>query len=79
MNLNHQVSATEVITLNGPTTAAKLSGAGIGAVATALTLNEWVAVATLVYLALQIILLFPKLGQMVRAWRAGKSVEVEIK
>lgn len=31
-----------------------------GAAATAITLNEWVAIATLIYIALQIGLLLPK-------------------
>ena len=45
-------------------------GAG-GAVLTGLTLNEWVALATLVYVVLQIGLLVPKYCRMFGAWRRG--------
>lgn len=42
-------------------------GAG-GAVFYGLTLNEWVAAATLVYLALQIGLLLPKYWKLLAHW-----------
>lgn len=45
-------------------------GAG-GALFYGLTLNEWVALATLVYLALQIGLLLPKYWRLVRDWWQG--------
>ncbi|CAB3627306.1 Uncharacterised protein [Achromobacter sp. 2789STDY5608633] len=48
-------------------------GAG-GAVFYGLTLNEWVAMATLVYLAMQIGLLVPKYWRLVRDWWMGKGV-----
>ena len=38
-----------------------------GGVMYTLTLNEWVAVATLVYLVLQIILLYPKYRDMFKS------------
>ncbi|MGS1010138.1 hypothetical protein [Achromobacter anxifer] len=45
-----------------------------GAVFYGLTLNEWVAVATLLYLALQIGLLMPKYWRlMARWWKGGKA------
>lgn len=47
-------------------------GAG-GAVFYGLTLNEWVALATLVYLAMQIGLLVPKYWRLVRDWWLGRS------
>ena len=48
-------------------------GAG-GAVFYGLTLNEWVALATLVYLALQIGLLMPKYWRLLRGrWRGEKA------
>ncbi|PJM69200.1 hypothetical protein [Achromobacter ruhlandii] len=47
-------------------------GAG-GAVFYGLTLNELVAVATLVYLAMQIGLLMPKYWRLLRDWWLGKG------
>ncbi|WP_088158064.1 hypothetical protein [Achromobacter xylosoxidans] len=47
-------------------------GAG-GAVFYGLTLNEWVALATLVYLALQIGLLMPKYWRLLRGWWRGEK------
>lgn len=48
-------------------------GAG-GAVFYGLTLNEWVAVATLLYLAMQIGLLVPKYWRLVIGWwKGGKA------
>ncbi len=42
----------------GPT--AKMTVAGVGTAFSSLTLNEWVACATLIYVVLQIGLLLPK-------------------
>lgn len=46
----------------------KLSIAAGGTAASYLTLNEWVAVATLCYVVLQIGLLIPKYAAMVKKW-----------
>lgn len=46
----------------------KMSVGGTGVIIYSLTLNEWVAVATLTYLFLQIGLLLPKYYQMVKEW-----------
>lgn len=43
-----------------------------GAVATAMTLSQWVALATLVYVTLQIGLLIPKYISMYKEWRNGR-------
>ena len=40
-----------------------------------LTLNEWVAMATLFYVALQIGLLLPKYWRLVRGWWTGRGVQ----
>lgn len=48
-------------------------GAG-GAVFYGLTLNEWVAVATLLYLAMQIGLLVPKYWRLMLGWWRGGKV-----
>ena len=49
-------------------------GAG-GAAFYGLTLNEWVAMATLFYVALQIGLLLPKYWRLVRGWWTGRGVQ----
>lgn len=46
--------------------AAKISVAAGGVAASALTLNEWVAIITILYLVLQIGLIMPKYVQMIR-------------
>lgn len=48
--------------------AAKMSIGAVGAAASALTLNEWVAIFTILYLVLQIGLLMPKYLQIARDW-----------
>lgn len=44
-----------------------------GAVFYGLTLNEWVAIATLAYMALQIGLLLPKYWKLVTEWLKGRK------
>ena len=48
---------------------ARLVGAGVGLTVYGITLNEWVAIATLVYLAAQIIILAPKAFKTVRNFK----------
>lgn len=43
-----------------------------------LTFQEWVAVATLVYIALQVGLLLPKYWRLIRTWRRGDKSEGEL-
>jgi hypothetical protein len=38
-----------------------------------LTLNDWVAIATLTYLLLQMGLLMPKYWRLFRDWRSGRK------
>ena len=52
------------------TTAAKITPAAAGAVYSQITLNEWVSIATLLYIALQIGLLVPKYWSMMPRFRA---------
>ena len=47
----------------------KMAVAGGGATFAMLTLNEWVALATLVYVILQIGLLIPKYIDLYKKWR----------
>ena len=54
--------------------AAKISVAAGGAAASALTLNEWVAIITILYLVLQIGLLMPKYVQMIRDYFKKEKV-----
>lgn len=48
--------------------AVRIGGAAIGVTIYGLTLNEWVAAVTLIYLAIQIIILSPKAFSIVRGW-----------
>lgn len=48
---------------------ARIVGAGVGLTVYGITLNEWVAIATLVYLAAQIVILFPKAFKTLRNFR----------
>ena len=47
----------------------KMGGAGVGVGVSALTLNEWVAIATLIYVILQAGLLIPKYIEIFKKWR----------
>jgi hypothetical protein len=49
---------------------ARLGAAGVAVTIYGLTLNEWVAIATLVYLAVQILILAPKAFITVSEWGA---------
>lgn len=49
--------------------AVKAAVGGGGVVVYSLTLNEWVAVATIAYMILQIGLLVPKYYMLIRNWR----------
>lgn len=73
------ISGTEVVSINGPAAAAKISTAAAVVGLSYFTLNEWVQVLTILFLVLQIILLIPKYYQVAAAWAKGKKVEVEIK
>lgn len=48
--------------------AARIGGAAVGVTMYGITLNEWVALVTLVYLAIQIIILAPKAYAIIRGW-----------
>jgi len=48
---------------------ARVVGAGVGLTLYGITLNEWVAIATLIYLAVQIVILTPKACKTVKTWR----------
>ena len=51
---------------------AKVVPAVVGATLYGLTLQEWVAVATLVYVVLQVGLLLPKYWRGLRGWWRGQ-------
>lgn len=54
--------------IDGKAEALRMTGAaGLGAIY-GLTLNEWVAVATLLYMAFQIIVISPKAWRVVKDW-----------
>lgn len=74
-------SATEVITINAQTAVAKISAATGGAVwgLSSLPLNEIVAILTGILVLAQLGLLIPKYAQLVRAWRSGTKIEVDVK
>ena len=52
---------------------AKTAPAIVGATIYGLTLQDWVAIATLVYVALQVGLLMPKYWRLLVGWRKGRS------
>jgi T7 family holin superfamily II len=55
--------------------AAKTAPAIAGATIYGLTLQDWVAIATLVYVALQVGLLMPKYWKLLIDWRRSRSQE----
>ena len=55
------------------TAAVKMSVGAGGALLSGLTLNEWVAVATLIYVVMQIGLLVPKYWRMAMAIMRGED------
>lgn len=74
-------SLTEVITVNAQTAGAKIVTATAG---TVWGLSDWdwnkaVAVATFLFVLLQMGLLVPKYLQLLRAWRRGHNVKVDLK
>lgn len=52
---------------------AKTAPAIVGATIYGLTLQDWVAIATLVYVALQVGLLMPKYWRLLFDWRKDRS------
>lgn len=46
----------------------RIAGAAVGVTIYGITLNEWVAVVTLIYLVIQIVILTPKAFAIVRGW-----------
>jgi hypothetical protein len=48
--------------------AARFSGAAAGLSIWGATLNEWVAIATIIYLGLQVFILIPKAVNIVSTW-----------
>ena len=52
---------------------AKVAPAIAGATVYGLTLQDWVALATLVYVALQVGLLMPKYWRLIFGWRRNRS------
>jgi hypothetical protein len=56
---------------------AKTAPAILGATVYGLTLQDWVAIATLVYVALQAGLLMPKYWKLFLDWRRSRSSKTE--
>lgn len=54
--------------INGHIEAARAAPVAVGLTLWGITLNEWVALATLFYLTLQIFILAPKAVKLVREW-----------
>lgn len=73
-----ETSSTAIVHVDAPTIQAKVGLAGAGAAASFMSLNEWVALATLVFIILQIGLLIPKYWALFKAWRRGKKIEVDV-
>ena len=68
MNINEKVEA------------ARISVAAMGVTVWGVTLNEWVAIVTLIYLLVQIVILTPKVFTTIRHWldvfKKGKKDDV---
>lgn len=80
-SLRQSVSDTVVnLDVNVPAAATKMGIASAGAAysMTGYTMSDLVALATLVFVLLQIGLLMPKYAALYRAWRSGKKVKVEL-
>lgn len=81
--LGRSITVTEttnsaVLHVDSHASQAKIGLAGAGAAASFMSLNEWVALATLVFIVLQIGLLIPKYWALFMAWRRGKKIEVDV-
>jgi len=55
----------------------KMAIAGAGTIVGYMTLNDWVMLATLVYVTLNTGLLLPKYYQLIKAWRHGKKIKLD--
>lgn len=78
MTTRHNISDTvQALTPDTAGTGIKLGIAAGGTAASWLTLNEWVALATLIYVLAQTGLLVPKYVAMYRTWRAGKTIKTD--
>ena len=77
-NVSTQTQEAVVVHVNQNMAAAKTGAVGLGAGASFITLNEWVAIATLIFILLQIGLLLPKYWQYYKLWRKGKTIKVEL-
>jgi hypothetical protein len=56
----------------------KMAIGAAGATVAGLTLNEWVAIVTIIYVVAQLLLLIPKYAAMFRAWRARRKGTVPL-
>lgn len=73
-----ETSTTAILHVDSAAATTKIGIGTAGAAASYMTLNEWVAVATLVFIMLQIGLLIPKYYSLYRAWRNGKRIKVDV-
>jgi len=73
-------TTTEVITINAQGAVAKMGTATGGAIwgMSSWSMNDLVAALTCIFVLLQIGLLVPKYTQLIRAWRKGGHIKVEI-
>ncbi len=78
MNIPSVTKDTVTLHVDPTVVVAKTTVAGGGAVASYLTLNEWVAIATLAFILLQTGLLVPKYWQLYKMWRKGKKIKVDL-
>jgi len=78
MNIPSVTKDTVTFHVDPTVAVAKTTAVGGGAVASYLTLNEWVAIATLAFIALQVGLLIPKYWQLYKCWRHGSKIKVEL-
>jgi hypothetical protein len=51
----------------------RIAGAAAGVTLWGVTLNEWVAIATLIYMVAQIFILMPKAVAIIKSWFNGPT------
>lgn len=73
-----ETSHTAVLHVDATAATAKMGVGAAGLTASMMTLNEWVALATLVFILMQIGLLIPKYWALFYAWRQGKTIKVDV-
>jgi len=78
MDVKEMAQDAVVVHVNGQMAAIKTTGAVSGAVASYWTLNEAVAIATLIFVILQVGLIIPKYWLIYKQWRHGAKIKIDV-